>query len=118
MKILWVSRHDMTSEQLESLNNIFKDAKIIQYNKTVNNINEIVSDDIDIYAVVFPAEMLAALYNIVKGKAKIISAVSGREFTGKNIINPATGKEEPECKFVFQHWLEYVKVDIETRILS
>lgn len=33
------------------------------------------------------------------------------------IKNPTTGKREKEYAFELKHWLEYTKIDIETKIL-
>ncbi len=108
----------MTDGQLEALDRIFGDIEIVQYDKTVKNMEDIVSDDIDIYAVVFPTGKLAELYNKVKGSARIITPESERRFTGNYITNPATGAKEKEYAFLHKHWLEYKKIDIEIDILD
>lgn len=117
-KLLWISRHYMTDEQIEALNRIFGDTEIIQYDKTVGDMEEVISDDIDVYAVVFPTEKLAELYSKVKGRARIISPESDRLFTGNYITNPATGAKEKEYAFRHKHWIEYKKIEIETAILD
>lgn len=120
MNLLWVSRHCMTDRQISSLKKAFGDIEIIQYDKTVENIETLVNTyrDIDIYAVVFPTNMLAELYRVVKGKSRIITPVAERIETGKYIINPTTGDREKEYAFELKYWLEYTKIDIETRIIE
>ena len=118
MKLLWVSRHYMTDEQLASLRKHFGDIEIVQFEKTVNNIEEIISDDIDVYAVVFPTNMLSELYSRIKGQARIITPTAERTFTGNYIENPSTGRREKEYAFRHKYWLEYKKIEIETEILD
>lgn len=90
----------------------------MQFEKTVKNMEEIISEDIDVYAVVFPTDKLSELYSKVKGKARIITPVAERIFTGNYITNPATGFKEKEYAFRHKYWLEYKKIDIKTEILN
>ncbi len=118
MKLLWVSRHYMTEEQLASIKKHFGNIEIVQFEKTVKNIEEIISDDIDVYAVVFPTDKLSELYSKVKGKARIITPVAERIFTGNYITNPSTSFKEKEYAFRHKYWLEYKKIEIKTEILN
>lgn len=118
-RILWVSRHTMTERQRDSLDRIFGNVEIIQYDKTIEDVEDLVKEyEADVYAVVFPTELLARLYRAVGGKARIITPVAERRETGNYIVNPATGKKEKEYAFELKHWLEYTRIDIETKILE
>ncbi len=108
----------MTEDQLASIRKHFGDIEIVQFEKTVNNIEEIISEDIDVYAVVFPTDKLSELYGKIKGKARIITPVAERTFTGNYIKNSSTGLEEREYAFRHKYWLEYKKIETETEILN
>lgn len=103
MKLLWLSRHEMSAEQLNALRDAYGEIDILQINKTFDNVQELVPyvDMADILAVVLPLEMVAELLKITD--KPVIYAVNGREFT-------ADGK----VAFTFKGWRQYKKVVIET----
>ncbi len=107
----------MTEEQKTSLESIFGEAEITQYDKTVTDVKELVDCNADVYAVVLPADKIAELYTALEGKARIIAPVSERVFNGEYITNPATGCREKEYVFRHKCWKEYVHICIETKIL-
>ena len=114
-RILWVSRHAMTKEQSDDLERIYGEVEIIQYDKTVENVKDILRNDVDVYAVVLPINLISDLRK--NTTAEIIQSVSGRVSTGKTIISKASGKYESE--YVFQHlyWQKIKNFDIETERL-
>lgn len=119
-KILWLSRHDMTVAQLNSLKKEFgDDVEIVQIDETItdiadfckkNNINEY-----DAVCAVLPTDKLAELRKHYDGR--ILTAVSERTRIGVN-INPDTGKEEPVYQFVFKHWFEWKTLVVETKVIE
>lgn len=114
-RILWVSRHAMTKEQFDDLERIYGEVEIIQYDKTVENVKDILRNDVDVYAVVLPINLISDLRK--NTTAEIIQSVSGRVSTGKTVISKASGKYESE--YVFQHlyWQKIKNFDIETERL-
>ena len=116
MKILWVSRHDMTFEQITDLKRIYgEDIEIEKLDETIKDIHIIANRDADVYAVVLPIDLAAELLTLTN--KPVIFAVSERIRADKTRLNEATGKEEAE--FIFKHvcWKKYDKVDIKTTVL-
>lgn len=109
-RILWVSRHTMTREQSEDLERIYGKAEIIQYDKTVENAKDILRNDIDVYAVVLPVNLISDLRKITD--SEIIQSVSGRVSTGRKAVNN-------ETEYIFKHlyWQKIIKFDMETERL-
>lgn len=118
-KILWVSRHTMTQEQSADLNRIYGDVEIKQFADSVESAKQVteLGADCDVLAVVLPPTFLADLTNPRINTKPVIRAIANRVATGKTIVNPATGKEEPEMKFEHAGWERVVKVEIVTEKL-
>ena len=115
-KVLWFSRHNMTKDQLADLQRIFGEVAInhvTDHAATVDDILEAGKED-DVLAVVLPPALLAQLTNPRINQKPVIRAIANREATGNMIINPATGKEEPEFKFVHAGWEKVIKVEVIT----
>lgn len=111
-KILWVSRHTMLNEQYNDLKRIYGKVEVIQYDKTVSDVKEILKNDIEVYAVVLPLNLISDLRKYTK--SEIIQPVSGRVSTGKAIVNNASGKYESEYIYKHLYWQKIIKFDIET----
>ena len=109
-KVLWLSRHIMSAEQVADLKRIY--GKAIVENRadmTVSSWRDVVDAgaDCDILAAGLPPAILADLTNPRNNSKPVIRAKANRVATGKTIVNPATGKEEAE--YCFQHaGLEHV----------
>ena len=118
--ILWFSRHNMTDAQLADLKRIFGD-HITVHHVTANaasfkDVLEAGKDD-DVLAVVLPPALLADLTNPRNNTKPVIRAIANRVPTGKQVINPATGKLEDEFKFVHAGWEKVVKIEVVTERL-
>ena len=118
-KVLWFSRHNMTDDQLADLKRIFGEVQINHVTSNAADVNDIIDagKDDDVLAVVLPPALLAQLTNPRINTKPVIRAVANREPTGKKIINPATGKEEDEFKFVHAGWERVIKVEVITERL-
>lgn len=118
-KVLWFSRHNMTDDQLADLKRIFGEIKINHVNANASDVNDILEagKDADVLAVVLPPALLAQLTNPRINQKPVIRSIANREATGNMIINPATGKEEPEFKFVHAGWERVLKVEVITERL-
>lgn len=113
-KILWLSRHDMTEEQVSDLKRIYgDDTEVTKVDKTIKTADDILdgTDAFDIFAVVLPIDLIADLF--AKTNKEIITAKSERVRTNETVFNPATQKNEPQFKFVHKCWQRYKTVKIE-----
>lgn len=119
VKILWVSRHTMTQAQEADLRRIYGDVEVKQFADNIESAKQVVElgSDCDVLAVVLPPAFLADLTNPRINTKPVIRAIANRVATGKTIVNPATGGEEPEMKFEHAGWERIVKVEIVTEKL-
>lgn len=120
MKILWLSRHNMTNEQITDLKRIYgDDIEIKHHTDTVNSWKDVVEvgSDCNVLAVVLPPAILADLVNPRNNMKPVIRAIANRVETGNTIVNPATGKEEKEFKFVHAGWEKIIKIEVITERL-
>lgn len=119
VKILWVSRHTMTTEQITDLQRIYGDIEIQQFADSVESAKQVVElgSDCDVLAVVLPPVFLVDLTNPRINTKPVIRSVANRVATGRTVVNPATGAEEPEMKFEHVAWERVVKVEIVTEKL-
>jgi len=120
MTIFWFSRHDMTEAQVSDLRRIYgEDITITQASASVNNAREVVAmaGDADILAVVLPPAMLADLCNPRVNTKPVLRSVANRVPTGKTVVNPATGKAEPEFRFEHDGWERVLRIVVETERL-
>lgn len=117
MKILWLSRHDMTLDQKKDLERIYGEVEIKKVSETVNSYKEILEygADCEILAVVLPPTILM---DLIKNTTKpVIRSISNRVETGNMVLNPATGTMEKEYKFVHGGWEQIEKIEIITKRL-
>lgn len=116
-KILWLSRHDLTIEQFSDLQRIYGDCDIKKVSVQVESAKDVIAcgSDCDILAVVLPDRVLQGL--VKKTSKPIIMSVACRMFTGKYIMNPATGKHEKEYMFRHRYWERIKKFIRETEVL-
>lgn len=114
-KILWVSRHAMTDDQKNDLLSKFGEVTIIQHDSTVNDINDILRYESDVYAVVLSLDLIAKLKKVTS--CDIIQPVSGRVATGGKIWNKATGGYESEYIYKHLFWQRIVRIELETERL-
>lgn len=118
-KILWFSRHGMTDDQINDLVRIYGQIDIKHVDTSATSYKDVLEAgrDCDVLAVVLPPAMLADLTNPHINTKPVIRSVMDRIRTRNRIINPATGKEEDEYKFVFCGWELIRKVRIVTERL-
>lgn len=118
--VLWFSRHNMTDDQLADLKRIFGE-HITVHHVTANaasfkDVLEAGKDD-DVLAVVLPPALLADITNPRNNTKPVIRAIANRVATGKQVVNPATGKLEDEFKFVHAGWEKILKIEVVTERL-
>ena len=118
--ILWFSRHNMTVEQIDDLKRIYgSDVTINHVSANAASWKDVVEAGVndDVLAVVLPPALLADLTNPRNNTKPVIRAIANRVATGKQVINPATGKLEDEFKFVHAGWERIVKIEVVTERL-
>lgn len=119
-KVLWLSRHTMSAEQVADLKRICgNDVEVKSADMTVNSWRDVVEAgaDCDILAVVLPPAILANLTNPRNNSKPVIRAKANRVATGKTVVNPATGKEEAEYCFQHAGWEQVLKIEVVTKQL-
>ncbi|MGI6612254.1 MAG: hypothetical protein ACOX0Z_01600 [Candidatus Nanosyncoccaceae bacterium] len=118
-KILWLSRHQMTTAQREDLERIYGEVEIKTFDQTVASWKDVVAagEDCDVLAVVLPPAILADLTNPRNNSKPVIRAIANRVPTGKTVTNPATGAEEAEYRFEHAGWERVIRVEIVTERL-
>lgn len=118
-KVLWLSRHKMTSEQLADLERIYGNVEIKTFDQTVNSFKDVIAagEDCDILAVVLPPAILMDLLNPRNNSKPVIRAVANRVPTGNMVKNPATGIEETEYRFEHKAWEQVMKFEVVTKTL-
>lgn len=113
-KILWISRHYLTEEQLNGLEVIFGKFEIIHFSETVEDIAQL-SDyvkDADVIAAVLPVKLLSELVNMADGKP-VIQSISGRYKT-ENKVDQGNGVLVYDYKFKHMYWQRISAIKLET----
>lgn len=105
----------MTNEQLNDLQRIYKNFEIIQYDKTVADVNDILKFNADVYAVVLPLNLISEL--LAATSSEIIQPVSGRVETGEKILNKASSQLESEYVYKHVYWQKIIECKITTERL-
>ena len=103
-KILWFSRHKMTTEQKLALG----DVEIMQINKTINSAYELKDeiDECDIIAIVAPINLQQQFLKLAEGKP-VIMAVNDRV-----LIDQENGSES-KVEFRFIKWERLLKIEVQ-----
>lgn len=102
-KVLWFSRHEMTSEQRKALG----DCEIMQINKTINSAYEVKNeiDACDIIAIVAPINLQQQFLQLA-GEKPVIMAVNNR------ILVPQEDGTEDKVSFQFVKWERLIEIKI------
>ena len=118
--VLWFSRHNMTEDQIDDLKRIFgSDVTIRHVSANAASFKDVLEagKDDDVLAVVLPPALLADITNPRNNTKPVIRAIANRVPTGKQVINPATGKLEDEFKFEHAGWERVLKIEVVTERL-
>ena len=119
MRVLWLSRHELTEAQVADLNQIYGEIEVKTFKQSVSSWKDVVEagTDCDVLAVVLPPAILADLTNPRNNSKPVIRAKANRVPTGNTIVNPATGKEETEYRFEHAGWERVVKIEVVVEAL-
>lgn len=118
-RVLWISRHQMTREQREDLEEILGDTVVlVPWTDTVHQIEALLPMVIqaDAVAAVLPVRLLALLHPYC-GDRPLLQSVSQRVATGTMRTLP-NGQTEPEFQFCHTGWQQIYRLELETRMLS
>ena len=118
-RVLWISRHQMTREQREDLEEILGDTVVlVPWTDTVHQIEALLPMVIqaDAVAAVLPVQLLALLRPYC-GDRPLLQSVSQRVATGTMRTLP-NGQTEPEFQFCHTGWQQIYRLGLETRMLS
>lgn len=104
-KVLWFSRHEMTTDQYQALVNRLGDIELNQINKTISSAYELQDDiaDCDVIGVVAPINLQSQFLKLA-GDKPVITAKSRRVF-------PNDGTEG-KVNFVFEKWERIRKIEV------
>lgn len=116
-KILWVSRHTMTSEQMADLEEVYGEIQVETLDSTIEDVKIIAERDADVYAVVLPAEMIAELQKVISPAKEVVVPVSARVKTDRKVYNKASDTKETEYIYKHIHWKKIISIEIKTEIL-
>ena len=116
--VIWISRHQMTDDQLCDLERIAGErVNILQCKDTLKDLRRLqpLLRHVDIVAAVLPLDLLAELRQMA-GDTPVLVSVSRREPTGRMRSLP-DGGEEPEFRFVHAGWEQVVELQLVTKML-
>ena len=110
MKIMRLTRHDATAEQLAELRRIYgSDIDVVKVSETVPNAARVVElaaeHSADVIEAVLPLAILADL--LKQTKTPVIRAITRRELR----------EDGSKAEFVFSHYERYVDMVVETEPL-
>lgn len=120
VRILWFSRHKMTTEQEADLKEIYGKVHITQVSESVVSWNIVAnhakSNLSDVIAAVLPPTILGDLVN--NCGLPVIRAIANRVPTGGQTVNPANNMLEEEYEFQHVGWEQVDEVKIVTHRLK
>ena len=117
-KVLWISRHEMTTAQLSDLERIMGGTvKLLCWKENVRNVTELMPliEQADAIAAVLPLQMQANLLNVAEGKP-VLQAVAERVLSDTE-RTLADGRKEREVQFIHKRWEQLLRIEVQTRVL-
>ena len=117
-KVLWISRHEMTTAQLSDLERIMGGTvKLLCWKENVRNVTELMPliEQADAIAAVLPLQMQANLLQVAEGKP-VLQAVAERVLS-ETERTLEDGRKEREVQFVHKRWEQLLRIDVQTKVL-
>ena len=115
MKILWASKNIMTTDQYSSLTKIYDNPKIVRAENNITDVDELLSYDPDVFAVVLPTDTLAEL--VSRTTKDVIRPVTKKVRPDGTVIPPEKEAEETEYTLKNFGWEKVLKIEIKTKML-
>lgn len=108
-KVLWFSRHTMTTDQLNALYEKLGPVELTQVDKTISSAYELQTEiaAADVIAIVAPINIQQQFLKLA-GDKPVITAISKRE------LIPDENGGEATVNFVFVEWQRLVKIEVVT----
>ena len=115
MKILWASKNRMTTDQYSSLTKIYDNPKIVRAENNITNVNELLSYEPDVFAVVLPTDTLAEL--VSRTSKDVIRPVEKKVRPDGTVIPPE--EEAAATDYTIKHFgfEKVLKIEIKTKML-
>lgn len=119
MKVLWLSRNELTEDQLKDLQRVYPGLEVKHYSQSVSNWKEVikVGSDCDVLAVALPIAMLAELVKPENNTKPVIRSIGSFIPTGDKFTNPVTGKVEEKLAYAHVAWEMIENIVVETKLL-
>lgn len=117
--VLWISRHQMTEDQMQDLERIAGDRlKVQTVDETITDLGTLRPqiEQADLIAAVLPPDLMVRLLGLV-GDKPLLRSVAERRPTGQRIARP-DGVEEMQYAFVHRNWERLLEMRIRTEDLS
>ncbi len=117
-RVLWISRHQMSQEQLQGLEKAMGEpVELVWWTESVSSIDELrpALEQVDAVAAVLPLELMAQLIQAA-GNKPVLRAVGERRLTGRWLDTPNGGREK-ESQFVYLGWQQVLRVEVEVKPL-
>lgn len=117
-KVLWISRHEMTTTQLSDLERIMGGkVELLCWKENVRNVTELMPliEQADAIAAVLPLQMQANLLKVAEGKP-VLQAVAERVLSDTE-RTLADGRKEREVQFIHKRWEQLLRIEVQTRVL-
>lgn len=117
-KVLWISRHEMTTAQLSDLERIMGGTvKLLCWKENVRNVTELMPliEQADAIAAVLPLQMQANLLKVAEGKP-VLQSVAERVLS-ETERTLEDGRKEREVQFVHKRWEQLLRIDVQTKVL-
>lgn len=116
--VLWISRHEMTTEQKRDLERgLASPVTLHSWKNTTENLKvlEPLIQKADAIAAVLPTPLLAELVAIAQGKPVLV-AINLRKSTGQYLTTD-DGRREEVFTFVHGGWNQILRLEVEVRRL-
>lgn len=107
--ILWISRHALSTEQLDDLRRIYGEIAVTQHADNVARVANLHSEiaAADVIAAVLPINLLADLLRAAGDKPVIRARM-------RRTLVPATEGGEPTAVMHHEAWEQVLRVEVET----
>ena len=117
-RVLWISRHTMTKEQMADLERVMGGpVELMRWTDTVDDVRALrpLVEQADAVAAVLPVEKMEDLLEIADGRP-VLLAKSGRIPTGRWMPQP-NGATEREFAFRHLGWQQILQIRLRIRTL-
>lgn len=107
--VLWVSRHQLSTDQICDLERIYGEVEVRQHSENVGRVSDLRNEiaDADVIAAVLPVNMLSDLLREAGGKPVIRARM-------RRTLVPDPDGGEPKTVMAHEAWEQVLRVQVET----